>query len=143
MPANPEANPAATCEPKSLSPVVTLLALQRKALAEYREAFDAFVQDYLSNNPGVTGLILDLARVSQINSTGLGTLFQMNRRLRDRGAHLVFVNTPMRLQRLFRAVGLDRLIPFFANTSAALDYLHRPSLEGPVEDFAPLPAPPL
>lgn len=54
----------------------------------------------------VDGLILDLARVSFMDSTGIGAFVELSRDAEDRGATFAIRNPSPRVQRLVELVGL-------------------------------------
>lgn len=59
---------------------------------------------------GVTRAIIDLDRLSFIDSTGLGVLISSMRRLRRRGGSLTVVCSQEKILKAFRITGVDRLL---------------------------------
>ncbi len=55
-------------------------------------------------------LVLDVAGVDTIDATGLGMLIGTQRRANARGRDLVLRDTPVRMARLLRRTGLDRVL---------------------------------
>ena len=73
-------------------------------------------------------------QVEFVNSAGLGALFQLVQRLRQRGGMLALANVPPNLVRLFRAVGLARVARISDSVESALDLLES-SPPGPLRDI--------
>lgn len=76
---------------------------------EDREALAGEVDRHLECRPALDHVLLDLAAVTFVNSAGLGALFQVVQRVRERGARVSLANVSPTLTRMFNAVGLDRL----------------------------------
>ena len=55
-------------------------------------------------------VVVDLRRVTFIDSTGLAAVLETNRRLRDQGVHLVLVRPSGIVRRLFEMTGLDDVV---------------------------------
>jgi anti-anti-sigma factor len=92
---------------------------------EDRDVLAASVDDHIGDCAALRGVVLDLSTVEYVNSAGLGALFQLVRRLRERHARLVFANTPPTLSRLFKIVGLDTVGELCEDVEAALATLRR------------------
>ena len=60
---------------------------------------------------GVIELVLDLADLDFIDSSGLSVLIIALKRLRERQGDLRLRSVPARVQRVLEASGLDRVIP--------------------------------
>jgi anti-anti-sigma factor len=81
-------------------------------------------------------LVLDLARVTFVDSAGLRTVIDIQRRAQDRGLSLEIIPPPKHV----RLSGADRYLPFtdqLAQGSAERDYPERVELELPVGTGAP------
>ena len=128
---------------REATPTAMVLTCQGGLSWEERDVLAHHIGEYLQQRPTVTALVADMTAVEYVNSAGLGALFQLNRRLRDRGGRLVFANVPPQLLRVFRAVGLDRLTGIEQNVEAALDQLEGPADHMPAEDYAPNSPPPM
>lgn len=59
---------------------------------------------------GGTSVVLDLAEVSFMDSTGLSVLLRHDRKFRSLGGELVIVADDRRLLRTFEITGLDRVL---------------------------------
>ena len=57
-------------------------------------------------------LILDLAGLSFTDSSGIAVLLRTWRYMEQLGGRMKVVNTPRQADKVFRAAGLQRLIPF-------------------------------
>jgi anti-anti-sigma factor len=134
---------AATFLMREASPTALVLTCQGGLSWEERDVLAHQVNEYLQQRPSVIGLVADMADVDFVNSAGLGALFQLNRRLRDRGGRIVFANVPPQLLRVFRAVGLDRLAGVEGSVEAALQLLTEPTSYTPIEESAPNSPPPV
>ena len=77
---------------------------------------------------GATGadtVVVDLSRISFIDSSALGVLVQETRRLEGRGDRLALVTNDPRTLRIFEVSGLNRVLRTYATLQDALaDLLH-------------------
>jgi anti-sigma B factor antagonist len=71
-------------------------------------------------NDGATGLVLDLEAVDFLDSTGLGTIVSLLKRVRTHGGDLRLVCTEARIRRLFQITGLDKAVPLHASVDDAI-----------------------
>jgi anti-anti-sigma factor len=55
-------------------------------------------------------VVIDLHRVSFIDSSGLAAIIETNRRLRDDGSHLVLTRPSPLVRQLFEMTGLDEVL---------------------------------
>ena len=69
---------------------------------------------------GRTDLVVDLARVDFLDSTGLSVLVKTLKRVREAEGRLDVVVTSERVAKVFRITGLDQLIPLHATLADAL-----------------------
>jgi anti-sigma B factor antagonist len=69
---------------------------------------------------GRTDLVVDLARVDFLDSTGLSVLVKALKRVREADGRLDLVVTSDRVAKVFRITGLDQLIPLHATLADAL-----------------------
>jgi anti-sigma B factor antagonist len=77
--------------------------------------------EQLRSHPGV---VVDLTRLSFIDSSGIGLLIKAFRAL-DEGGRLHTVIAPgSQVERVFRLAGIDRALPLFAEQTRALDSLN-------------------
>ena len=90
---------------------------------EDRELLSASVEQHLVGRKTVQGLVIDMSEVDFVNSAGLGALFQLAQRLRSRGGQLAFASIKPAVQRLFSAVGMDRLAKGMDDVPSALALL--------------------
>jgi anti-sigma B factor antagonist len=70
-------------------------------------------------NDGHRQFILDLSQVRHLDSTGLGVLVGVRRRLADQG-RLAIAGSPRNVSRLFEITGLDARFEMFPNLDGAL-----------------------
>lgn len=69
---------------------------------------------------GRAQLVVDLAQVTYLDSTGLGCLAGARRAAREAGGDLVVVCASERVLRLFRITGLDQVFTIVATQAAAV-----------------------
>ena len=68
---------------------------------------------------GNTRVIIDLSKVSFMDSTGLGVLIGMLKRLRETNGSLALVVTDYDIERLFELTGLDGTFAIFRSRDEA------------------------
>jgi anti-sigma B factor antagonist len=68
---------------------------------------------------GVTHIVVDLTRVEFLDSTGLGVLAGVHRRLRGSDGSLRLVLNHERLLKIFRITGLDSVFEIYETVDAA------------------------
>ena len=69
---------------------------------------------------GQRAIVLDLTLTDFLDSIGLGTIVAIWKRVRVHGGTLAIVCPEPRLQRVFRVVDLDRILPLHASVDEAL-----------------------
>lgn len=69
---------------------------------------------------GSTRLVVDLAGVDFLDSSGLGVLVKALKRTREKDGSLDLVVTSERILKVFRITGLDTVIPIHATLDGAL-----------------------
>ena len=120
-------SPGTKFELREINPACLLLTCAGGLSWEDRDVLANEVEHYLQPRPALTGVVLDLAAVQFVNSAGLGALFQLIRRIRERGGQLVFANVPPTLLRMFNAVGIDRITSIATDVNAAMALLAGPA----------------
>lgn len=68
---------------------------------------------------GARKVIVDLAMVEFLDSTGLGVLVGAHKRLKAAGGRLALVCTREPLLKIFRITALDQVFPIFVSVQAA------------------------
>ncbi|GAA1822277.1 anti-sigma factor antagonist BldG [Luedemannella flava] len=68
---------------------------------------------------GATDIVVDLSRVDFIDSSGLGVLAGIHRRLRSLDGSLRLVYSHERLLKIFRITGLDSVFDIYDSVDAA------------------------
>jgi anti-sigma B factor antagonist len=71
-------------------------------------------------NGGAKRLVLDLEAVDFLDSTGLGTIVSLLKRVRTHGGDLRLVCTEARIRRLFEITGLEKAVPLHASLDDAV-----------------------
>ena len=69
---------------------------------------------------GHRAVVIDLSPTDFLDSVGLGTLVSIWKRVRVHGGSFAVVCPEPRLQRIFRVVDLDRILPLHATVDEAL-----------------------
>lgn len=69
---------------------------------------------------GVKRLVVDLERTEYMDSTGLGTLVGLLKRLKESGGAIAIAAAQSRVERLFVITGLDRIFSLCGDVEAAL-----------------------
>lgn len=82
---------------------------------ELEEVLSALVED------GNYQLVVDLADVDFLDSTGLGVLVKTLKRVREHSGSLAVVTTTDRISKVFRITGLDTAIALHDDVESALD----------------------
>jgi anti-sigma B factor antagonist len=81
------------------------------------------VERELRDQRTVQGVVVDFSAVEFVNSAGIGALFQLNQRLRERGAGLACACAPAAIVRLFHLAGLSRIACICDDVESGLQYL--------------------
>ena len=71
------------------------------------------------------GIVFDLSRVAFISSEGLGWFVKIGKRLGDQGRRIALAAPAKSVDRLFRVVGLDAVLPLFRTVGEASDHVVR------------------
>lgn len=97
---------------------VTIVTVQGQLVVTNRQEFKQAILDAVEQ--GSTTVIVDFTEATYIDSSGLGALVSLNRRLRDAGGDLRLVGLSDELRTLFELTRLDALFPLFATRADAL-----------------------
>lgn len=97
---------------------VTIVAVQGQLVVTNRQEFKQAILDAVEQ--GSTTAVIDFTDASYIDSSGLGALVSLSRRLRDAGGDLRLVGLSDELRTLFELTRLDALFPLFATRADAL-----------------------
>lgn len=68
----------------------------------------------------VPRIVVDLAEVTFIDSTGIGAIVGGLKRAREKGGTLVFANAQQRVHRVFEITGLLQALPLYQSRDAAI-----------------------
>ncbi len=68
---------------------------------------------------GAKYLVLNLAKVEYLDSTGLGVLIGTLKKLRENSGNLVIVGPAMRIMRIFEITGLYKIFAIYATEEEA------------------------
>jgi anti-sigma B factor antagonist len=98
---------------------VTVLRLQGKLMGgPEAEEFKAAVRQLV--NEGRKQVLVDLASVSWVNSTGLGILISNYHTLKNAGGTLKLVNTSQRIDQIFMVTKLNTIFESFDDETKAM-----------------------
>jgi anti-sigma B factor antagonist len=97
---------------------VTIVTVQGQLVVTNRQDFKQMVLDAMEQ--GARTVIVDFTDASYIDSSGLGALVSLSRRLRDAGGDLRLVGLSDELRTLFELTRLDALFPLFATRADAM-----------------------
>jgi anti-sigma B factor antagonist len=78
--------------------------------------------EQLQSHPGV---IVDLTKVSFIDSSGIALLIQAFRATEETGTLNTVISEGSQVERVFRLAGIDRALPLFTDRALALEGLER------------------
>lgn len=96
---------------------VPVLTPQGDLVGETLAAFEREVEPHLQGQE--PGLVLDLAEVKFVGSTGLGLFVRVGKTLGEDGRVLVLARIPRPVERVLRAIGLDQVFPMFRSVPEA------------------------
>jgi anti-sigma B factor antagonist len=97
---------------------VVLVTVNGQLVVANRQEFKQAILDAMEQ--GVRLVIIDFSGSPYIDSSGLGALVSLSRRLRDAGGDLRLVGLNDDLRSLFELTRLDQLFPVFATKGDAL-----------------------
>ncbi len=80
---------------------------------------------YVTEDTDAANLVLDIRNVKYIDSTGLGILIGIKRRIAEGGGRLILVLTSERIIKLFSITGLSNIFTIAENKEAALKKLEQ------------------
>lgn len=95
-----------------------LVVVDGQLVVTNRQEFKQAVIDAMAQ--GVTLVVVDFAAAPYIDSSGLGALVSLSRRLREAGGDLRLVGLNDDLRSLFELTRLDQLFPAYASRADAL-----------------------
>ena len=75
---------------------------------------------------GALYLVIELEQLEGLDSTGLGVLVGVLKRLYSRDGSMYLVGASARIQKIFQITGLVNVLPSAADTAAALVSIHAP-----------------
>jgi anti-sigma B factor antagonist len=87
---------------------------------EFRRSLESIVREAAS--AGDLDLVLDLASVRFVDSSGLGVIMTTLRHFRETGGEMVACNIMKQVKVLFDLVRLDRVMRVFADRNAAVSF---------------------
>jgi anti-anti-sigma factor len=106
----PEAFPGELGITASEQGTTTTISLRGEWDLAHEPAIRRVINDVLERSPEC--VVLDLARLSFIDSTGVHAVIGLHKRAEHQGARVVIVPGPRAVQRIFELVGLTEVLPF-------------------------------
>lgn len=77
------------------------------------------VNEFIDDHDGIHNLVLDIMSVKYIDSTGLGILIGIKRRVTENGGNLALVLTEERIIQLFSITGLSNIFSIVSSIEEA------------------------
>ena len=102
-------------------PFVSKLLLGGNFVMEASEDFTHLLTTFIKG--GVRKLILDLAELKYIDSTGIGILINLTKLMRAQGGDMVMYNVTPKITEVFSLVKLHDFIQIFKSEKQAFEYL--------------------
>ncbi|PJC37394.1 hypothetical protein CO046_00475 [Candidatus Peregrinibacteria bacterium CG_4_9_14_0_2_um_filter_53_11] len=90
--------------------------LDSSRLHDAEKALSSFIETFKGSH-----LIFDWHELAYINSDSIGMVMVTHTRLTKRGIHLMVIGARPNIEDISEAIGLTKIIPFFADKAAALD----------------------
>jgi anti-anti-sigma factor len=106
----PEAFPGELGITASEQGTTTTISVRGEWDLAQKPAMRRVINDVLARVPEC--VVLDLARVSFIDSTGVHAVIELHKRAEQQGARVVIVPGPRAVQRIFELVGLTEVLAF-------------------------------
>lgn len=88
-------------------------------IAELKENFELLI-DKIQENLGV---IIDFNKISFIDSSGLGFLVNMSKKIREKGSELILTGLHEKVNEIFRLTGISPYFTILNNKQEAKNYL--------------------
>jgi len=109
-----------TIEKKILPPDVVVLEIAgRIVLGRACQNVEWQVEDLLKENR--KKVVLDLSKVSLVDSTGVGIVVMCLARLKRAGGELRIAGATGKVEEVFRLTNLDKVTPFYPTAAAATE----------------------
>ncbi|MBM7555264.1 STAS domain-containing protein [Halanaerobacter jeridensis] len=87
------------------------------------EYFKKQISSYLKKE--INNLILDLQSIDVIDSSGIGAILSIYKKIKKRGGKIVIININPTLKRIFELSGLLNIIKVYSSQREALEKLQR------------------
>lgn len=97
---------------------VLMVDVEGQLVVTNRQDFKQAILDEVEQ--GARTVIIDFTRSGYIDSSGLGALVSLSKRVRDAGGDLRLAGLNEDLRRLFELTRLDQLFPLYATRADAL-----------------------
>ena len=97
---------------------VLLVEVDGQLVVTNRQEFKQAILDAVEQ--GARTVVIDFARTGYIDSSGLGALVSLSKRVRDAGGDIRLASLHDELRTLFELTRLDQLFPLYATRADAL-----------------------
>jgi anti-sigma B factor antagonist len=101
--------------------VTVLAVIGSVKLGESATQFGATLKRLLAETTG--GVVVDFARLENLDSTGIGELVAAVQRFARAGRRLALLRPPQRLEALLKLTRLETIFPIFVDRQEALTYV--------------------
>ncbi len=101
--------------------VTVLAVIGSVKLGESATRFGATLKRLLAETTG--GVVVDFARLENLDSTGIGELVAAVQRFARAGRRLALLRPPQRLEALLKLTRLETIFPIFVDRQEALTYV--------------------
>lgn len=114
--------PVRSCHTPRVSPAAAIVLstpddLNRHTLAGFKDDVEPHVG---AEGPGI---VLDLAALNFVNSTGLGYIVHVGKRLAEQGRRLALARPSRSVDKLIRMIGLNQVLPLFKTLPEAAQHV--------------------
>ncbi|MFW6009307.1 MAG: STAS domain-containing protein [archaeon] len=75
--------------------------------------------------PGIDNLVLDLKTIDVIDSSGIGAILSIYKKINKKKGEIVIINTDPIVKRILELSGVLKIIKLYSSRQAALEYLSR------------------
>lgn len=93
--------------------------------AEFRKLIDKSLEETMSQN-----LILDLSKITFIDSSGLGVILGRYRKVKANHGEVIIYGTKPAVEKIFEVSGISSLMPVCETEKEAWEFLENKSIKG-------------
>lgn len=97
---------------------ITIITVEGRIVYETEKEFKKYIADIISN--GEIKIVLDMEKLSYINSAGLGLLINLHKNAKAQGGGISLSNLNADINELFHITNLNQIFSIFGSTKDAL-----------------------